>query len=157
MFGIRSAATAIATGNTTVVKSSEMTPRCYWALGKAFREAGLPDGVFNVISCRPSDAPQVVHTMIEHPAVRKINFTGSASTGRKIARACGENLKPCLMELGGKNSAILLEDADLEKAAGECIAGAFLNVSKTNSCALHDPSFEKFISWMSFPLKLWLR
>jgi acyl-CoA reductase-like NAD-dependent aldehyde dehydrogenase len=106
-----------------------MTPRCYYAVGKAFLEAGLPPGVLNVISCRPEDAAQVVNTIIEHPAVRKINFTGSAGTGRKVARTCGDNLKPCLMELGGKNSAIVLEDADLEKAAGECLAGAFLNVN----------------------------
>jgi acyl-CoA reductase-like NAD-dependent aldehyde dehydrogenase len=128
VFGVRSAATAIATGNTTVIKSSEMTPRCYFALAKAFKEAGLPDGVFNVVSCKQGDASLIVNTMIEHPAVRKINFTGSASTGRKVARTCGENLKPCLMELGGKNSAVVLADAELEKAASECLAGAFLNV-----------------------------
>jgi acyl-CoA reductase-like NAD-dependent aldehyde dehydrogenase len=129
VFGIRSAATAIATGNTTVIKSSELTPRCYFALATAFKEAGLPDGVFNVISCRPDDAPLIVNTMIEHPTVKKVNFTGSASTGRKVARTCGENLKPCLMELGGKNSAVVLDDANLEQTAGECLAGAFLNVS----------------------------
>ncbi|KAF1951182.1 aldehyde dehydrogenase family protein [Byssothecium circinans] len=127
VFGVRAAATAIAAGNTTVIKSSEMTPRCYYALGKVFKEAGLPDGVFNVIGCRPQDAPLVVNTMIEHPAVKKINFTGSAATGRKIARTCGENLKPILMELGGKNSATVLDDADLDKASVECLAGAFLN------------------------------
>ena len=66
--------------------------------------------------------------MIEHPAIRKVNFTGSTNTGRQIARACGQNLKPCLMELGGKNSAIILPDADLEEAAKACIAGSFLNV-----------------------------
>ncbi|KAF2644030.1 aldehyde dehydrogenase [Massarina eburnea CBS 473.64] len=130
VFGIRSAATAIATGNTTVIKSSEMTPRCYYALAQVFKEAGLPDGVFNVISCRPQDAPLVVNTMIAHPAVKKVNFTGSAATGRIIARTCGENLKPILMELGGKNSAIVFEDADLDKAAGECVAGAFLNAGQ---------------------------
>ncbi|KAF1967199.1 aldehyde dehydrogenase [Bimuria novae-zelandiae CBS 107.79] len=129
VFGIRSAATAIATGNTTVIKSSEQTPHCYYELGKAFKEAGLSDGVFNVVACRPEDAPLIVSTMIEHPAVRKVNFTGSAATSRKIARTCGENLKPILMELGGKNTAIVLEDADLQKTAGECLAGAFLNVT----------------------------
>ncbi|KAJ4305880.1 hypothetical protein N0V90_001413 [Kalmusia sp. IMI 367209] len=128
VFGIRSAATAIATGNTTVIKSSELTPRCYYELGKAFKEAGLPDGVFNVVACRKEDAQIIVNTMIEHPAVRKVNFTGSAATGRKIARTCGENLKPILMELGGKNTAIILADADLGKAAQECLAGAFLNL-----------------------------
>ncbi|KAL1593113.1 hypothetical protein SLS60_010718, partial [Paraconiothyrium brasiliense] len=130
VFGIRSAATAIATGNTTVIKSSEVTPRCYYELGKAFKEAGLPDGVFNIIGCRPEDAPRVVNTMIEHPAIRKVNFTGSALTGRKIARTCADHLKPILMELGGKNTAIVLEDADLVKAADECLAGAFLNAGQ---------------------------
>lgn len=129
MFGVRSAATAIATGNTTILKASEITPRCYWAIGKAFHDAGLPAGVLNILSCPPSQAEEIVNTMIEHPAMRKINFTGSAAVGRKVARTCGQHLKPCLMELGGKNSAIVLEDADLEKAADACIAGAFINVS----------------------------
>ncbi|KAH7132210.1 aldehyde dehydrogenase domain-containing protein [Dendryphion nanum] len=149
VFGIRSAATAIATGNTTVLKSSELSPRCYWAIGKAFAEAGLPAGVLNIISCKPEDAPKVVNAMIEHPAVRKVNFTGSASVGRKIARVCGENLKPILMELGGKNSAIVLHDADLSKAAGECIAGAFLNAGQicmgTDRILAHASIAEKLV------------
>lgn len=66
--------------------------------------------------------------MIEHPAVRKINFTGSTAVGRKIARSCGQNLKPCLMELGGKNSSIVCADADLDIAVQGVLAGAFLNV-----------------------------
>jgi acyl-CoA reductase-like NAD-dependent aldehyde dehydrogenase len=129
VFGVRSAATAIATGNTTVLKGSELTPRCYWAVGKAFHQAGLPAGVLNVLSCPPSKAEEIVNVMIEHPAVRHVNFTGSAAVGRKVARMCGQNLKPCLMELGGKNSAIVLEDADLQKAAEACFAGSFASVS----------------------------
>lgn len=66
--------------------------------------------------------------MISHPAVRKVNFTGSTAVGRKIAKTCGENLKPCLMELGGKNSAIVCEDADLNVAVREVLAGALINV-----------------------------
>lgn len=66
--------------------------------------------------------------MIEHPAVRKVNFTGSTAVGRKIARACGGNLKPCLMELGGKNSAIVCADANIETAVKGVLAGALLNV-----------------------------
>lgn len=66
--------------------------------------------------------------MVEHPAVRKINFTGSTSVGRKIARVCGQNLKPCLMELGGKNSSIVCADADIQTALNGVLAGAFLNV-----------------------------
>lgn len=67
--------------------------------------------------------------MIEHPAVRKINFTGSTAVGRKIAQTCGQNLKPCLMELGGKNSSIVCADANLQTAVQGVLAGAFLNVS----------------------------
>lgn len=65
----------------------------------------------------------------QHPAVRKVNFTGSTSVGRKIAKICGQNLKPCLMELGGKNNAIVLEDADIPKAVEACVAGGMINVS----------------------------
>jgi len=78
--------------------------------------------------------------MIEHPAVRKVNFTGSTAVGRKIARACGENLKPCLMELGGKNSAIVCADANIETAVKGVLAGALLNV---RTCRI--------------PLRVWLR
>ncbi|PWY87458.1 aldehyde dehydrogenase family protein [Aspergillus heteromorphus CBS 117.55] len=127
VFGIRAAACALAGGNTTVIKASEITPRCYWAIGRAFLDAGLPKGCFNVISTPAEDAPELVNAMIEHPAVRKINFTGSTATGRKIATSCGRNLKPCLMELGGKNSAIICADADLDIAVKDVLAGALLN------------------------------
>ncbi|CAG8909884.1 unnamed protein product [Penicillium egyptiacum] len=127
VFGIRAAACALAAGNTTILKSSELTPRCYWAIGRAFEDAGLPAGCLNIIHCAPQDAPEVVNAMIEHDAVRKINFTGSTAVGRKIARACGQNLKPCLMELGGKNSSIVCQDADLQTAVQGVLAGAFLN------------------------------
>lgn len=128
MFGIRSAACALAAGNTTILKSSELSPRCYWAVGRAFEDAGLPPGCLNVLSCRPQDAPAVVNAMIEHPAVRKINFTGSSRVGRLIASACGKNLKPCLMELGGKYSAIVCADADIKTAVQGVLAGALINV-----------------------------
>jgi acyl-CoA reductase-like NAD-dependent aldehyde dehydrogenase len=107
-----------------------MTPRCYWALGKVFHDAGVPAGVVNVVCCRAGDAPSIVNAMIEHPAVKKINFTGSASTGRKVAQQCGLHLKPSLLELGGKNSAIILPDADLQTATRECLIGAFANVRR---------------------------
>ncbi|KAJ5887272.1 hypothetical protein N7504_011319 [Penicillium tannophilum] len=127
VFGIRSAACALAAGNTTILKPSELTPRCYWAIGRAFQDAGLPAGCLNILSCRPQDAPEVVNVMIEHPAVRKINFTGSTAVGRKIARTCGQNLKPCLMELGGKNSSIVCADANMQTAVQGVLAGSFLN------------------------------
>ena len=114
-----------------ILKASELSPRCYWALGKAFHDAGVPPGVLNIISCPPSDGAKITNMIIEHPAVRKVDFTGSAAVGRKIAGICGQNLKPCLMELGGKNSAIILPNADLAKSARACILGGFLNVCDT--------------------------
>ncbi|EKV04436.1 Salicylaldehyde dehydrogenase [Penicillium digitatum PHI26] len=123
VFGIRSAACALAAGNTTVLKSSELTPRCYWAIGRAFEDAGLSAGCLNIIHCASQDAPQVVNAMIEPEAVRKINFTGSTAVGRKITRACGQNLKPCLMELGGNNRSIVCQDADLQTAVQGVLSG----------------------------------
>lgn len=130
IFAIRAAAGALAGGNTTVIKSSEQTPRSYYAVARAFLDAGLPAGCFNLVSTRPQDAPAVANTMIEHSAVRKVNFTGSTATGRKVAAFCGQNLKPCLMELGGKNCTIVREDANLEAAVQGVLLGAFINVRK---------------------------
>ncbi|KAK1143232.1 hypothetical protein N8T08_006932 [Aspergillus melleus] len=127
VFGVRSAACALAAGNTAILKSSELSPCSYWALTRAFEDAGLPAGCLNLVSCRPQDAPEVVNAMIEHPAVRKINFTGSTAVGRKIAQSCGQNLKPCLMELGGKNSSIVCADANIDTAVKGVLAGAYLN------------------------------
>ena len=105
-----------------------MSPRSFWALGKVFHDAGVPAGVVNVVSCRRTDAASIVNAMIDHPAIKKVNFTGSAIVGREIAQRCGLHLKPTLMELGGKNCAIVLPDADLKKAAQACLIAAFVNV-----------------------------
>ena len=106
-----------------------MSPRSYWALGRIFHDAGVPDGVVNVVSCSRNAAPTVVNAMIEHSGVKKVNFTGSTYVGAQVAKHCGLHLKPTLMELGGKNSAIVLPDADLQKAAQDCLLGAFASVS----------------------------
>jgi acyl-CoA reductase-like NAD-dependent aldehyde dehydrogenase len=70
--------------------------------------------------------------MIKHAEVKHINFTRSAKVGRIIAKVCRENLKPCMMELGGKNSAIVLQDANIATAVAECVAGSFANVYETS-------------------------
>ena len=127
ILGIRAAAYALATGNTCVLRGPELSPRCYWAIGRVFAEAGLPAGCLNVIIPRTQDAPAVTTALIEHPAIKKINFTGSTVVGAIIAAAAGKNLKPVLMELGGKASAIVLKDADLNKAALGCALGAFFH------------------------------
>ncbi|KAI9374370.1 aldehyde dehydrogenase domain-containing protein [Aspergillus egyptiacus] len=157
VFGVRSAACALAAGNTTILKSSELTPACYWALTCAFQDAGLPDGCLNLVACRPQDAAEVVNAMIEHSAVKKINFTGSTAVGRKIARACGQNLKPCLMELGGKNSAIVCADANIETAVNGVLAGSYLNSGQicmaTDRILVHSSIADKFISALKSALK----
>lgn len=127
--GLRSVLFAIAAGNTAILKGSEFTPRCYYAIADIFRQAGLPDGVLNLILHAPQDGPKIIGRLVTHEHVKKINFTGSTRVGSIIAKRAGEHLKPVLMELGGKASAIVLEDADLEKAALQCALGAFMNVS----------------------------
>jgi acyl-CoA reductase-like NAD-dependent aldehyde dehydrogenase len=129
ILGLRAIAYALAAGNTCVLKGSEVSPRCFWAVGSTLREAGLPDGCLNVIYHRREDAAQITTLLIEHLAVKKVNFTGSTAVGRIIGGTAGRNLKPVLMELGGKASAIVCEDADIANAARHCAVGAFLNVS----------------------------
>ena len=129
ILGFRAVSYALAAGNTIVLKGSELSPRCFWVIGQVFKIAGLPDGCLNVITHHPEDAAAVTTAIIEHPAVRKINFTGSTAVGSTIAATAGKNLKPVLMELGGKAPSIVLSDADIEKAAHACALGAFLHVS----------------------------
>jgi acyl-CoA reductase-like NAD-dependent aldehyde dehydrogenase len=127
ILGVRSILYALAAGNTCILKGSELSPRCFWAIGSVLTDAGLPAGALNVLYHRPEDAAKITATLIEHPAIKKINFTGSTAVGRIIAQLAGKNLKPVLMELGGKASAIVLDDADLKKAATQCALGSFLH------------------------------
>ena len=129
ILGIRAIAYAIAAGNTVILKVSEFSPRTFWGIGAAFTEAGLPKGVLNIISHRPQDAAAVTTALIEHPAVKKINFTGSTAVGSIIAQTAAKHVKPVLMELGGKASTLVLDDADIKRAAHASALGAFLHVS----------------------------
>lgn len=130
ILGIRAIALPLAAGNTVILKGSELSPKCFWALGDVYREAGLPAGCLNVIYHQASDAALVTDTLIAHPDVRKISFTGSTNVGAIIGSTAGRYIKPVLLELGGKASAIVLDDADLDKAAFNCALGAFMHVSK---------------------------
>lgn len=111
-----------------VLKGSELSPKCFHALVDIFYQAGLPRGCLNLLFVAPKDAAEVTTSIIAHPKVLKINFTGSGRVGSIIAATAGKYLKPVLMELGGKATAIVLEDADIEKAALGCALGAFLHV-----------------------------
>ena len=93
----------------------------------AFVEAGFPPGVVNFIAHSAADAPAVVEALIAHPAVKRVNFTGSSRVGRIIGELSGKHLKPCLLELGGKAPFIVLEDADLDEAVAAAAFGAFMH------------------------------
>ncbi|MFN7102937.1 MAG: aldehyde dehydrogenase family protein, partial [Pseudorhizobium sp.] len=90
-------------------------------------EAGLPEGVLNAISNAPDDAGVIVGELIAHPAVRRINFTGSTRVGRVIAETAARHLKPVLLELGGKAPLIVLDDADVGEAVAAAAFGAYMN------------------------------
>lgn len=127
ILGVRAVAWPLACGNTVVLKASEVCPYTHYLIGEALCEAGFPAGVVNVISHNAQDASPVVAAMIEHPAVRRINFTGSTRVGRLIAEAAARQLKPVLLELGGKASLLVLDDADLDEAVKATAFGAFMN------------------------------
>jgi aldehyde dehydrogenase (NAD+) len=103
-------APALLTGCTVVLKPPEETPLFGFLLAEVFEEAGLPPGVLNVV---PADR-EVGEELVRHPLVDKISFTGSTRAGRRIASLCGEQIKRCSLELGGKSAAIVLPDADLD-------------------------------------------
>jgi acyl-CoA reductase-like NAD-dependent aldehyde dehydrogenase len=130
ILGTRAVAMPLACGNTVVLKSSEMCPGLHRLIGQCFAEAGLPPGVLNVISNAPEDAAAVVEALIAAPQVRHVNFTGSTKMGRIIGRLAGENLKPVLLELGGKAPLVVLEDADLDAAVNAAIFGCYMNMGQ---------------------------
>ncbi|KAG8418758.1 hypothetical protein J3459_012071 [Metarhizium acridum] len=121
-------------GNTVVFKASELCPKTMRAIVDVFHQAGLPNGVLNMIAHDPADAPAITSSLIANPHVKKINFTGSTSVGRIIAKQAGEHLKPAVLELGGKAPAIIWEDADLDLAAKHCALGSFMHSGQVCMC-----------------------
>ncbi len=127
ILGVRAIATPLACGNTVILKASELCPRTHALIVEAFAEAGFPEGVVGVVTNAPADAGNVVGALVDHPEVRRINFTGSTAVGRIIARRAADQLKPVLLELGGKAPLIVLDDADLGEAVKAAAFGAFMN------------------------------
>ncbi len=127
ILGVRAIATPLACGNAVILKASEVCPQTHTLIVEAFAAAGFPNGVVNIVTNRPEDAGEVVGALIDHPAVRRVNFTGSTAVGKVIAKRAAEHLKPCLLELGGKAPMIVLEDADLDEAVKAAAFGAFMN------------------------------
>jgi acyl-CoA reductase-like NAD-dependent aldehyde dehydrogenase len=130
ILGCRAIATPLACGNSVILKASERCPRTHALIVEAFAEAGFPDGVVNLVTNAQADAAEVVGTLIDHAAVRRINFTGSTAVGRIVAMRAAQNLKPVLLELGGKAPLLVLEDADLDEAVVAAAFGAFMNAGQ---------------------------
>ena len=127
ILGVRAVAVPLACGNTVVLKGSELCPATHGLIIRALQEAGLPPGVVNFVTNAPEDAAQVVEAMIAHPAVKRVNFTGSTHVGRIIAGYCAKHLKASVLELGGKAPLLVLDDADLDAAVNGAAFGAFAN------------------------------
>jgi acyl-CoA reductase-like NAD-dependent aldehyde dehydrogenase len=127
VLGVRAVAAPLAYGNTVVLKASEQCPRTHEAIVDALEDAGVPTGAVNLVTNDPKDAGEVVEELIAHPAVRRINFTGSTRVGRIIAETAARHLKRVLLELGGKAPLVVLADADLARAVTAANFGSFMH------------------------------
>ncbi|AFU48401.1 aldehyde dehydrogenase [Acidovorax sp. KKS102] len=127
ILGVRAVAVPLACGNTVVLKGSELCPATHGLIIQALQDAGLPPGVVNFVTNAPNDAAEVVEALISHPAVKRVNFTGSTHVGRIIASRCAFHLKPSVLELGGKAPLLVLDDADIDAAVNGAAFGAFAN------------------------------
>jgi benzaldehyde dehydrogenase (NAD) len=112
------------------MKGSETCPATHRLIVDILVEAGIPAGAVNYVTNAPADAAAVVEALIAHPAVRRVNFTGSSHVGRRIGELAAHYLKPALLELGGKAPFLVLDDADLDAAAGAAAFGAFSNAGQ---------------------------
>jgi aminomuconate-semialdehyde/2-hydroxymuconate-6-semialdehyde dehydrogenase len=124
-------APAIAVGNTAIAKPSELTPMTAYMLCEITREAGLPNGVLNVVH---GTGPNVGAAITAHPKINTISFTGGTVTGRKVAEACAPLFKKVSLELGGKNPNIVFADADLDAAIAGSVRSSFANQGQICLC-----------------------
>jgi betaine-aldehyde dehydrogenase len=135
---------ALAAGCTSIIKPSEMTPRTTLLLGEIAQEAGLPDGVLNIIT----GAADTGKALVAHPDIQMVSLTGSSDTGKFIMRSAADSLKRVHLELGGKAPLIVFEDADIERAAEKAAFGGFINSGHDCTAAtrilVHESVKEKF-------------
>lgn len=135
---------ALMAGNAVVVKPSELTPLTALKIGEIFKQAQLPDGLLAIVTGDGSTGSALVEA-----GVNKIMFTGSVNTGKRVAEAAAKHLTPVVLELGGKDPMVVLEDADLENAARAAIWGAFCNSGQAcasiERCYVHESIAEKFV------------
>jgi aminomuconate-semialdehyde/2-hydroxymuconate-6-semialdehyde dehydrogenase len=139
-------APALAVGNTAVAKPSELTPMTAFLLCEICREAGLPEGVLNIVH---GTGPNVGAAITAHPKIGTISFTGGTVTGRKVAEAGASLFKKISLELGGKNPNIIFADADLEAAVAGSVRSSFANQGQICLCGsrvfVESPKYEEFV------------
>ena len=128
----RKCAPALAAGCTVVVKPAEDTPLSALALAALGERAGLPPGVFNIVT---GDPKEIGAELTAHPLVRKLSFTGSTATGKLLMRQCADTVKKLSLELGGNAPFIVFDDADLEAAVAGALASKYRNTGQTCICA----------------------
>jgi aminomuconate-semialdehyde/2-hydroxymuconate-6-semialdehyde dehydrogenase len=148
---------ALACGNTVVVKPSEETPQTAALLGEVMNEAGIPPGVYNVVhGFGPDSAGEFVTT---HPDIDAITFTGETRTGEIIMRAAAKGSRPVSLEMGGKNAAIIFEDADFDAAIEGTLRSAFVNSGQvclgTERVYVQRPIFDKFVAELKKQVEGW--
>ncbi|KAK7921584.1 aldehyde dehydrogenase [Apiospora marii] len=135
-------------GNTVVLKPSEFSPKSQNLVVRALHEAGLPAGCLNYLPVSPAQTPAATAHIVQHPAVRHVNFTGSDRVGKIIAGLAASCLKPCVLELGGKAPLLVLEDADLSDAVEAVAFGALANAGQicmsTERVLVHESVAEEF-------------
>ncbi len=137
---------ALLCGNTVVFKPATDTPACAAKLVEILAEAGVPDGVVNLVFGSGSEVGEAI---LNHPDIRGVSFTGSSEIGKRIGEICGKMLKKCSLELGGKNAQIVLKDADLDLALEGVLWGAFGTTGQrctaTSRLILEEEIYERFI------------
>ncbi len=143
-------APALAAGCTMVLKPAPSTPLSAIELGKIAMEAGLPDGVLNVVTGPGTELGQAI---VEHPGIDKIAFTGSTATGKRVAATAAQTLKRVTLELGGKSPSIVLDDADIDAAVAGALYGIFYNAGQTcearSRVIVHEAVYEEFLAKFS--------
>jgi aldehyde dehydrogenase (NAD+) len=147
-------APALAAGNTVVVKPSEVTPLSSVFAAKLAAEAGLPDGVINVVV---GDGSAAGAALASHPRIKRMSFTGSPEVGKKIGEVCGRNLVPCKLELGGKGAALVFDDVDLDATAQKLAGAITLNTGQVCCTAtrwlVHEKIYDRFVDKVADALK----
>jgi aldehyde dehydrogenase (NAD+) len=147
-------APALAAGNTVVVKPSEVTPLSSLFVARLSAEAGLPDGVINLVVGNGAAAGAA---LAGHPLIKRMSFTGSPEVGKKIGEVCGRNLVPCKLELGGKGAAIIFDDVDVDATARKLAGAITLNTGQVCCTAtrwlVHEKIYDAFVEKAAAALK----